>query len=197
LRRRLAGPSLADVEAFVYVATRPGKVEDVYAQIKASKGVRHVDIVVGDWDILVSVFGPDLPAIALDVLRSIHRIDGVARTMTTPVVPPDVIGLAGGGLVAVPMQRSGEACFVRIRTVPQKTTHVFEQLAEMDEVAGVALVAGDDDMVVEIPHPWNDAAQLVLEQVLAIEGVLSTSTLVALPPLPAEDEDRDQFSAWS
>lgn len=185
------------MEAFVYVATRPGKVEDVYAQIKASKGVRHADIVVGDWDILVSVFGPDLPAIALDVLRSIHRIEGVARTMTTPVVPPDVIGLAGGGLVAVPMQRSGEACLVRIRTVPEKTTHVFEQLAEMDEVAGVALVAGEDDMVVEIPHPWNDAAQLVLEQILGIEGVLSTSTLVALPPLPAEDEDRDQFSAWS
>jgi DNA-binding Lrp family transcriptional regulator len=197
LRRTLAGPSLAAVEAFVYVATRPGRVEEVYAQIKASKGVRHADIVVGDWDILVSVYGSDLPAIALDVLRSIHRIEGVARTMTTPVVPPDDIGLAGGGLVAVPMQRSGEACFVRIKTMPEKTTHVFEQLAEMDEVAGVALVAGEEDIVVEIPHPWNEAARLVLEQIQGIGGILSTNTLVALPPLPAEDEDRDQFSAWS
>lgn len=184
------------MEAFVYVRARPGKVEDVYTQIRAAKGVRHADIVVGDWDVLAAVYGADLPAIALGVLRYIHRIDGVSQTMTTPVVPPDVIGLAGSGLVAVPMQRTGEACFVRIRTVPGKTTHIFEELAEMDEIAGVALVAGEEDVVVEIPHPWDRSAGMVLEQIQGIDGVLATNTLVALPPLPAEDPDRDQFSAW-
>jgi DNA-binding Lrp family transcriptional regulator len=185
------------VEAFVYVAARPGMVEDVYAQIIGSKGVRNADIVVGDWDILVSVYGPDLPTIALDVLRSIHRIEGVARTLTAPVVPPDVIGLGDSGLVAVPAQRIGEACFVRIRTKPEASTRIFEQLAEMDEVAGVAVVAAEENIMVEIPYAWDRSARLVIEQIQAIDGVLSTNTLVALPPLPADDPDRDQFSAWS
>jgi DNA-binding Lrp family transcriptional regulator len=185
------------MEAFVYVAARPGTVEDVFAQIVASKGVRSADIVVGDWDILVSVHGPDLPEIALGVIRQIHRIDGVARTLTAPIVPPDALGLADSGLVEVPVQRSGEACFVRIRTRPEATTRIFEELAEMDEVGGVAIVGAEENIVVEVPDSWDRAARLVVDKIQGIDGVLSTNTLVALPPLPVEDPDRDQFSAWS
>lgn len=185
------------MEAFVYVAARPGTVEDVYAQIVASKGVRHADIVIGDWDILATVYGPDMATIALDVLRRIDRIEGVARTMTEPVVPAEVLGLVDTGLVEVPTQRTGEACFVRLRTTPQASMRIFDQLAEMDEVAGVALVAGDEDIVVEIPFPWDRAARFVVDRIMSMDGVLSTNTLIALPPLPADDTDRDQFSAWS
>jgi DNA-binding Lrp family transcriptional regulator len=184
------------VEAFVYVAARPGTVEDVYAQIVASKGVRRADIVIGDWDVLVTVYGPDMATIALDVLRRIDRIDGVARTMTMPLVPPEVVGLVDSGLVAVPVQRTGEACFVRLKTTPQATTRIFDRLAEMDDVAGVALVAGEEDIVVEIPYPWDRSARFVVDRIMSMDGVLSTNTLIALPPLPVDD-DRDQFSAWS
>lgn len=186
------------MDAFVYVRARPGRVEDVVAQLQAAKGVHHAVSVVGDWDVLAAVHGPDLGAIAVDVLRSIHRIDGIERTLTTPVVPGHVVGLAGGGLgSAVPMQRTGEACFVRIGTVPEATTHIFEALTEMDDVAGVALVAGEDDILAEIPYAWEEAARVILERIQGLQGVRSTNTLVAISDLPAEDEDRDQFSAWS
>ena len=185
------------MEAFVYVAARPGTVEDVYAQIVASRGVRHADMVIGDWDVLVTVHGADMASIALDILRTIDRIDGVARTMTVPVVPAEVLGLVDSGVVAVPVQRTGEACIVRVRTTPQATTRIFNELAEMDEVAGVAIVAGEEDVVVEIPVPWNRAAQFVIDRVMTMDGVLSTNTLIALPSLPVDDTDRDQFSAWS
>jgi DNA-binding Lrp family transcriptional regulator len=186
------------VDAFVYVRARPGKVEDVATQIQASKGVRHAVTVVGDWDVLAAVHGPDLASITLDVLRFVHRIDGVERTLTTLVVPAHLAGVAGGGLaIAAPMQRGGDACYARIRTEPSATTHVFELLTEMDDVAGVSLVAGDHDLLVEIPYGWEEAARVVLDRIQRIEGVRSTNTLVAVPHLPAEDEDRDQFSAWT
>ncbi|MGH2635959.1 MAG: Lrp/AsnC ligand binding domain-containing protein [Actinomycetota bacterium] len=186
------------MDAFVYVRARPGHVENVLAQLQAAKGVRHAVTVVGDWDVLAAVHGPDLVSIATDVIRFVHRIDGVERTLTTPVVPAHVTGVAGSGLgLTAPMQRPGDACYVRIRTTAGRTAHVFEVLAEMDEVAGVALVAGDEDILAEIPFGWEESARVVLEQIQGIEGVRSTNTLVAIPHLPLEDEDRDQFSAWS
>lgn len=186
------------MDAFVYVRAAPGKAEDVATQLRGLKGVRHAVIVVGDWDVLAAVHGSDLAEIAADVLRSVQRIDGVERTLTTPVVPADVMGLAGGGLGAtIPMRRIGDACFVRIRTDPETTTHVFEALADMDHVAGVALVAGEDDILAEVPYGWEEAARVVLERIQGIHGVRSTNTLVAVPYLAPEEEDRDQFSAWT
>jgi DNA-binding Lrp family transcriptional regulator len=186
------------VDAFVYLRAVPGKVEDVVTQLLGAKGVRHAVTVVGDWDVLAAVHGPDLNAIAFDVLRTVHRIDGVERTLTTPVVPAHVSGVAGGGLaIAAPMHRTGEACYVRIGTEPGTTAHVFELLAEMEEVAGVALVGGEHDILAEIPYGWEEAARVVLERIQRLHGVVSTNTLVAVPTLPAEDDDRDQFSAWT
>lgn len=182
----------------MYVRTAPGRVEDVVGTLLNSRGVRHAVTVVGDWDVVASVHGADLSAIAGDVLRQLHRIDGVERTLTVPVVPPDVTGLAGGGLgTALPIQRDGDACYVRIRAAPEHTTRIYEALAEMDEVAGVAMVAGEDDILAEIPRPWDQGARVVLERVRTIPGVLSTNTLIAIPSLPSEEEDRDQFSAWT
>lgn len=185
------------MDAFVYVRTSPGKVEDVVTQLLAAKGVRHAVTVIGDWDVLAAVHGPDLAAIALDLIRFVHRIDGVQRTLTTPVVPAHVSGVAGGGLaVAAPMHGPGEACYVRIATEPGTTAHVFELLAEMDDVAGVALVAGEHDILAEVAYGWEEAARVVLDRIHGLQGVRSTNTLVAVPYLPAEDEDRDQFSSW-
>ena len=186
------------MDAFVFLRVRPGKVEDVLTQIQASKGVRNAVTVVGDWDVLAAVHGPDVAGIASDVLRFIHRVDGVERTMTAPVVPADVMGLAGGGLgTTLPLQRVDDACFVRIRTAPDSTTHIFEALAEMDDVAGVALIAGEDDLLAEIAEPWDEGARVILERIQRIPGIVATNTLVAVPLLPSDDDDRDAFSAWS
>lgn len=193
-----AGPSLAAVDAFVYARAAPGMVEDAVAALLNSRGVRHAVTVVGDWDIVASVHGPDLSGIAGDVLRQLHRIEGIERTLTSPVVPADVTGLAGGGLGTIlPLQRDGDACYVRMRTAPDHTLRIFEALAEMDDIAGVAMLAGEEDILAEVPRGWDEGARVVLERIRSIPGVLSTNTLVAIPNLPPEEEDRDQFSAWT
>jgi DNA-binding Lrp family transcriptional regulator len=185
------------VDAFLYVRARPGKAEDVVTQLEASRGVHHAVLVIGDWDVLASVHGTDLVTIAADVLRSVHRIDGVERTLTTPMVPADAMGLPGGGLGApAPLRRTGDACFVRISTEPDATTAVFQALVAMDHVAGVAIVAGEVDILAEIPFGWEEAARVVLGQIQRLPGVRSTNTLVAVPFVPPDEEDRDQFSAW-
>lgn len=74
---------------------------------------------------------------------------------------------------------------------------MFELLSEMDEVSGIAMVGGEADILAEIPYGWEEASRVVLGRIQGIEGVRSTNTLVAVPALPTEDDERDQFSAWS
>jgi len=186
------------VDAFVYVAVRPGRLEDVVVRLQNANGVRAAVAVVGDWDVLVAVHGADLLSIAQDVIRHIHRIDGIERTLTAPVVPGDVLGLAGGGLrTSVPMQQHGDACFVHVKAAPGMAARLVESLADLEDVSAVALIAGDYDLIVEIPYSWEHAARVIVDQVLALPGVAATRTLVAIPALEPADEDRDQFSAWS
>jgi DNA-binding Lrp family transcriptional regulator len=186
------------VDAFVYVRVRPGRVEDVVVQLQNAKGVRTAVAVIGDWDVLAAVHGADLLEIAQDVVRHIHHIEGIERTVTAPVVPGDVIGIIGGGLrTPIPMQQHGDACFVHVTAAPQMAAKLVESLSMLEDVSAVALIAGEHDLLVEIPYPWEQAARVIVDQVLPVPGVQATTTLMAIPTLGPVEEDRDQFSAWS
>jgi DNA-binding Lrp family transcriptional regulator len=186
------------VDAFVYVRVTPGRVEDVVVRLQNANGVRAAVAVVGDWDVLVAAHGPDLLSIAEDVIRNVHRIEGIERTVTAPVVPGDVLGLAGGGLrTSVPMQQHGDACFVHVKAQPAMAAKLLESLADLEDVSAVALIAGEYDLIAEVPYPWEHAARVIVDDILPLPGVVSTRTLVAIPELELAEEDRDQFSAWS
>jgi DNA-binding Lrp family transcriptional regulator len=186
------------VDAFVYLRVRPGMVEDVVVQLQNARGVRAAVAVVGDWDVVVAVHGPDLVDIGANVLRTIHRIEGIEQTRTMPVVPGDVLGLTGGGLrTPVPLQRHGDACLVQIRATPGSAARLAEALGELEDVSAVAIVAGGFDVVVEVPYRWEQAARVIVDHIQPLPFVVSTHTLVVLPWLEPDDEERDQFSAWT
>lgn len=65
------------MDAFVYLRVRPGKVEEVVVELENVGGVRAAVAVVGAWDVLVAVQGLDLLGISEEVIRRIHRIEGV------------------------------------------------------------------------------------------------------------------------
>jgi DNA-binding Lrp family transcriptional regulator len=64
-------------------------------------------------------------------------------------------------------------------------------------VSAVALIAGEYDLIVEIPYPWEQACRVIVDHLLPLPGVSTTRTLVAIPHLDTVEDDRDQFSAWS
>ena len=181
----------------MYLRVRPGTLEDVITQLRGATGVRAAVAVVGDWDILAAVSGPDLVGIAESVIRTIHRIDGVERTVTSPVVPGDVLGMVAGIGSPVPMQRGGEACFVHIRAESGHAARLVEALGELEQVSAVALIAGEYDLIAEIPLSWEQAARVIVDDILPLPGVAATRTLVGVPDLEPQDDERDQFSSWS
>jgi hypothetical protein len=59
------------------------------------------------------------------------------------------------------------------------------------------MIAGDHDLIVDIPFPWEQAAPVSVNRLLPIDGIEDTRTLVGISFPETDDEDRDQFSAWS
>ena len=52
------------MDAYVYLRVAPGKVGAVLTQLAGRQGLRRAVAVIGDWDVLIQVEGPDLEQIA-------------------------------------------------------------------------------------------------------------------------------------
>jgi DNA-binding Lrp family transcriptional regulator len=178
-------------------------VQQVVAGVSGLPGVRHATAVVGEWDAMVAVEGASLLEVADSVIAHIHQLDGVLRTYTAPVVPLGALAILGGGWVVpdLPMQHRGSACYAHIKSASGAVASIVERLAELDDVSGVAVVSGEHDVIAEIPLPWEQAGRVILEEIHPIPGVISTTTAVAvlgeLGQGGPDEDDRDQFSAWS
>ena len=183
------------MDAYVYLRVAPGKVGSVLTQLAGRQGLRRCLATVGDWDVLIQVDGPDLDTIATTVLSQIHAVEGVTRTLTAPAVPADRIGIGGFGTIATPSVIAG-ACYVHIKAQPAAAAGLVERLTELSDVAGVAVLAGEWDLLVCVAQPWEVASGVILEQIHPLPGVASTKTLVTVA-YEEPEEDRDQFSAWS
>lgn len=185
------------MDAFLYVRTAPGTAGRILGEVRLQPGVRRAVLIVGDWDVLGVMEAPDMTAIANGVLTNIQQIEGVLQTRTAPLVPPDRLVASGGfGMVSPPQLTPGDACYVHVRATPGTVPALYERLSEIESVTGVAAMAGEFDLLVEIRRPWEIASGSILEQIQTLPGVLSTETMIGVD-YDEREEDRDQFSAWS
>ena len=183
------------MDAYVYVRAEPGKVAEVLGALSTKQGIRRAVVVVGAWDLLVHAEGSDLATVAKVVLTEVHHLPGVVATATAPVVPPDRIGVTGfGGPKPLPIVPN--ACYVHIRSQAGAAAGIAERLGELDDVAGVAVLGGEWDLLACVAHPWEIGSGIIIEQVHPIPGIVSTSTLVSIA-YEEPDEDRDRYSTWS
>jgi DNA-binding Lrp family transcriptional regulator len=152
-------------------------------------------VVIGEWDILSLIDGPDLATVATGVLSELQTIEGITRTFTAPVVPPDRLGVVGFGGLPTPQIIRG-ACYVHIEADSGAAAGLYERLSEIGGVSGAAVLGGRWDLMACIAEPWEVASAIVLDKIHSLPGVRSTSTLVSVD-YEEPEEDRDQFSSWS
>ncbi len=68
--------------AYVLVETSVGKTKDVARGLRASPGIKRVDVVTGPYDLVVQVEGESVNAIGELVTGQIHSVPGIDRTVT-------------------------------------------------------------------------------------------------------------------
>lgn len=76
-------------KAYVLIETVVGKSRDVSRALGSVAGVRNVDNVTGQYDIIATVEAADLNAVGEVVTGQIHTIGGIMRTVTCLTVEPD------------------------------------------------------------------------------------------------------------
>lgn len=74
------------VKALVLIEAEVGKIENVAEAISKVAGVKAVEVVTGPYDLAVSVEGADLDALGNLVIKNIHAIPNISRTITCLVV---------------------------------------------------------------------------------------------------------------
>jgi DNA-binding Lrp family transcriptional regulator len=68
--------------AYVLVETAVGKTKDVARSLRASAGIKRVDVVTGPYDLVVQVEGDSVNAVGELVTGKIHSVPGIDRTVT-------------------------------------------------------------------------------------------------------------------
>lgn len=68
--------------AYVLVSTDPGKEHEVYSQLLKAPEVRDLVPLLGEYDLICKIEGPDLDNLGQTILGRIRSISGVANTRT-------------------------------------------------------------------------------------------------------------------
>jgi DNA-binding Lrp family transcriptional regulator len=73
---------LMSTTAYIMIETSVGKVNDVATTLRSTPGVTTVDIVIGPYDIIATVSAADMNAVSEVLANHVHKVKGVARTLT-------------------------------------------------------------------------------------------------------------------
>ncbi len=77
---------MATIEAFVLIQAEVGMASRVGQTVRAMKGVRSADVVPGPYDVVARVEVASIDALGSLVVSKIQAVEGIARTLTCPVV---------------------------------------------------------------------------------------------------------------
>ncbi len=74
------------VEAFVLIQARVGTATQVAQAVSAIQEVRSAEVVTGPYDVVARVEAASIDALGSLVVSKIQAVEGVARTLTCPVL---------------------------------------------------------------------------------------------------------------
>lgn len=74
------------VQAYILIQTEVGQAAEVAAKIRGIEGVVRADDVTGPYDVIVQAQADDVDALGSLVVARIQRLNGIARTLTCPIV---------------------------------------------------------------------------------------------------------------
>ncbi|GAA0974896.1 MULTISPECIES: Lrp/AsnC family transcriptional regulator [Nocardiopsidaceae] len=74
------------VQAYILIQTEVGQAAEVAERIRGIEGVETAHDVTGPYDVIVQAEASDIDSLGTLVVARIQRLDGIARTLTCPIV---------------------------------------------------------------------------------------------------------------
>lgn len=76
-------------KAYLLLRTAPGLTKAIFASLRASTGVRSVEMITGPYDLIVSIEGANTNEILKTIMNDIRPAAGVRDTLTCLVLPAE------------------------------------------------------------------------------------------------------------
>jgi DNA-binding Lrp family transcriptional regulator len=74
------------MQAYILIQTDVGRASDVAQEVATIEGVTQAEDVTGPYDVIVRCSAENVDDLARLVVARIQKIDGIARTLTCPIV---------------------------------------------------------------------------------------------------------------
>ncbi len=74
------------LKAYILINTQIGKTSDVLKQLKEMGEIRHLDVIMGPYDIIAQVETDSHDSLSQIVMQRLQAIDAIKHTMTCTVV---------------------------------------------------------------------------------------------------------------
>lgn len=74
------------VQAYILIQTEVGRSAEVVERVRDIQGVEKADDVTGPYDVIVQAEAEDINALGALVVARVQRLEGIARTLTCPIV---------------------------------------------------------------------------------------------------------------
>ena len=77
------------LKAYILINTQIGKTADVLKQLKEMDEIKHLDVIMGPYDIIAQVETDSHDSLSQIVMQRLQAIDAIKHTMTCTVVNVD------------------------------------------------------------------------------------------------------------
>ena len=74
------------IEAYVLIQTEVGRQLPVATALSEMPGVTQAVVVTGPYDVIARISAADVDALGSLIITKIQSVDGVVRTLTSPIV---------------------------------------------------------------------------------------------------------------
>lgn len=74
------------MQAYILIQTTMGRADEVAQEIADFSGVTQAETVTGPYDVIVRAEARDVDELARLVVARVQQLDGIARTLTCPIV---------------------------------------------------------------------------------------------------------------
>lgn len=74
------------MQAYILIQTEVGKASEVAREVATIDGVTQAEDVTGPYDVIVRAQAGNVDDLAKLVVARIQKLDGIARTLTCPIV---------------------------------------------------------------------------------------------------------------
>ncbi len=79
------------LKAYILINTNIGKTDEVIESLSKMPEVKHLDVIMGPYDIIAQIETEDHESLAETVMTKLQKIEAIRHTMTCPVVKSGTI----------------------------------------------------------------------------------------------------------